>query len=159
VINGTRIRAETKNALVTAVTAVVAKKPASLIYVLAREAYDLVVADSIHLRHPSPEFDGEVYDPALDKERLNKQIGRVFEAMRQGDWLTLEEISGKTGDPPASVSAQLRHLRKHKFGAYLVAKRARGDRELGLFEYRLLAPDGTLITFAGERSVTMGEER
>lgn len=148
---GTRIRAETKNALVRVVTAVLAKKPDRLTYALAKEAYDLLLADSICLRQDSPEFDGEVYDPAEDKYRLTKQLGRVFEAMRKGDWLTLSEISIQTGgDPEASVSAQLRHLRKDRFGSYLIAKRSRGDRKLGLFEYRLLAPDGTLIYSVAE---------
>lgn len=41
------------------------------------------------------------------------------------------------GDPAASVSAQLRHLRKPRFGGFVVEKRPRGDRERGLWEYRL----------------------
>ena len=42
-----------------------------------------------------------------------------------------------TDDPHASISAQLRHLRKEKFGSYNIEKRPRGDRSNGLWEYRL----------------------
>ena len=55
-------------------------------------------------------------------------------------WRTLREIESATGDAQASVSAQLRHLRKVRFGRYVVEKRPRGDRSLGLFEYRVLDP-------------------
>ena len=57
--------------------------------------------------------------------------------MIDGEWRTLSEIEFITGDPQASISAQLRHLRKERFGGYLVELRSRGDRENGLFEYRL----------------------
>jgi hypothetical protein len=57
--------------------------------------------------------------------------------MKDGQWRTLEEIAQATGDPQASVSAQLRHLRKNKFGSYIVNKRSRGDREHGLWEYQV----------------------
>lgn len=55
--------------------------------------------------------------------------------MADGQWRTLAEISAVTGDPPASVSAQLRHLRKPRFGAHLVEKRHLGQ---GLYHYRVL---------------------
>jgi len=82
-------------------------------------------------------FNGDDYDPALDDARLEKQLGRVWAAMRTGEWLTLRELATRTGDPEASVSAQLRHLRKRRFGAYIVEKRPRGARERGLYEYRV----------------------
>ncbi len=40
-------------------------------------------------------------------------------------WLTLHELSLLTGYGEASVSAQLRHLRKPRFGGFAVAKRLR----------------------------------
>ena len=40
-----------------------------------------------------------------------------------------------TGDPPESVSAQLRHLRKERFGSHTVEKKYLGD---GLYVYRLI---------------------
>ena len=83
-------------------------------------------------------FNGPEYVPEIDKERLAGQIYRVARLMIDGHWRTLEEIARTTGDPAASVSAQLRHLRKARFGAHTVNRRARGDRSHGLFEYQLL---------------------
>ncbi len=40
-------------------------------------------------------------------------------------WLTLDELAKLTHYPPASISAQLRHMRKPCFGAYKVVKRSR----------------------------------
>ena len=83
-------------------------------------------------------FNGPDYDPEFDDERLTNQLDRIFNLMKDGNWRTLSEISQITGDPPASISAQLRHLRKERFGSHTVLKRDRGDREHGLFEYRLI---------------------
>lgn len=46
-------------------------------------------------------------------------------AAAHGEWLTLGEISQHTQFGEASISAQLRHLRKPKHGHYCVAKRIR----------------------------------
>ena len=40
-------------------------------------------------------------------------------------WLTLDELAKLTHYPPASISAQLRHLRKPENGAHTVVKRCR----------------------------------
>jgi hypothetical protein len=40
-------------------------------------------------------------------------------------WLTLDELSKLTHYPPASISAELRHLRKPEYGGYAVEKRQR----------------------------------
>ena len=85
-------------------------------------------------------FNGASYDPAMDNDRLKKQLGRVYNCMIDGVWRTLSEIESLTGDPQASISAQLRHLRKERFGSYFVDKRPRGDRKIGLFEYQLTKP-------------------
>lgn len=82
-------------------------------------------------------FNGSDYQAEFDFARLTGQIRRVYQCMRDGHWRTLDEIARFTGDPHASVSAQLRHLRKARFGGHQVEKRARGDRRCGLFEYRL----------------------
>jgi hypothetical protein len=84
-----------------------------------------------------PRFNGPCYDAATDNARLTGQILRVFNLMRDGQWRTLREIAETTGDPESSISAQLRHLRKQRFGSHVVEKRNRGDRSIGLFEYRL----------------------
>ncbi len=83
-------------------------------------------------------FDGSDYSATFDKKRLTGQLLRVFNLMRDGVWRTLDSIAGMTGDPAASISAQLRHLRKKRFGAHGVEKRRHGKKSEGLFEYRLL---------------------
>lgn len=40
-------------------------------------------------------------------------------------WLTLDELAKLTQYPQASISAQLRHLRKPEYGGYAVEKRPR----------------------------------
>ena len=84
------------------------------------------------------DFNGPVYEPEFDKARLTGQILRVFDCMCDRRWRTLPEIERATGDPQASISAQLRHLRKDKFGNHVVDKRPLGERSDGLWEYRLL---------------------
>lgn len=85
-------------------------------------------------------FNGADYDPKFDDARLAPQIKRVHDAMIDGFWRTLSEIEALTHDPAASISAQLRHLRKERFGGFLVERRVRGDRVGGLYEYRLSKP-------------------
>ncbi len=97
--------------------------------------------DLYHPDQPPTKFAGSDYDPAMDDARLTKQMGRVYACMIDGQWRTLAEIAAVPHDPEASVSAQLRHLRKERFGSYTVNKRPRGQRESGLFEYQLLKAD------------------
>ena len=86
----------------------------------------------------NPRFNGSDYVPDFDDKRLTGQINRIYSLMVDGKWRTLEEISKLTGDGQASISAQLRHLRKERFGSHIVNKRNRGNRESGLYEYQLL---------------------
>ncbi len=83
-------------------------------------------------------FDGACYEPAVDAVRLTGQMQRIWYFMREGGWKTLAEIADSTGDPAASVSAQLRHFRKARFGGHTVERRLRGEREQGLWEYRVI---------------------
>jgi hypothetical protein len=85
-------------------------------------------------------FNGPDYNAQLDDGRLSAQHERVKALMLDGVWRTLGEIAAVTGDPEASISAQLRHLRKRRFGAYVVLLQARGEREHGLWEYQVLPP-------------------
>lgn len=85
-------------------------------------------------------FDGPVYEPVHDHTRLTLQHARIRDLMLDGTWRTLQEIADATRDPVASVSAQLRHLRKPRFGSYQVEKRHRGPRGAGLWEYRVSPP-------------------
>ena len=83
-------------------------------------------------------FDGAAYDVQLDQERLTHQLRRIYLLMRDGQWRTLKEIEQVTHDPQPSISAQLRHLRKPRFGSHVIEKRRRGEGRKGLWEYRLL---------------------
>jgi hypothetical protein len=84
-------------------------------------------------------FNGADYTPERDNQRLTNQLFRVWDCMVDGKWRTLGEISKITGDPEASVSAQLRHLRKRRFGEHLIERRYCGN---GLYEYKLTPNDG-----------------
>jgi hypothetical protein len=59
-------------------------------------------------------------------------------------WLTLDELAKLTHYPPASISAQLRHLRKPECGGFVVDKRPRefgramwGEEFGTVWEYQL----------------------
>ena len=82
-------------------------------------------------------FDGSDYEHEHDFVRLSGQIQRVYDAIKDGDWYTLDEINKITGDPHASISAQLRNLRKKRFGSYSIEKRYKGNRSRGLWEFKL----------------------
>lgn len=66
--------------------------------------------------------------------RLSIQRERIKDLMLDGNWRTLNQISDETGDPSPSVSAQLRHLRKPRFGGFRVDRRY---LERGLYQYRV----------------------
>ena len=80
-------------------------------------------------------FNGSDYVQERDDERLSGQLLRVWNLMKDSQWRTLDEISTTTGDPPASISAQLRHLRKERFGSHTVEKTYLGN---GLYNYRVI---------------------
>ncbi len=88
-----------------------------------------------------PFFNGAEYKTKADHKRLSNQHFRIKALMLDHKWRTLQQISDATGDPVASVSAQLRHLRKKRFGEFRVERRSTGNRNTGLFEYRVLLPD------------------
>jgi len=80
-------------------------------------------------------FEGDDYNHERDSDRLTGQLLRIFEVVKDSRWRTLKEIALLTGDPEASISAQLRHLRKPRFGSHKVEKQY-VDR--GLYKYRVL---------------------
>lgn len=84
------------------------------------------------------DFKGSNYDPALDRDRLTKQSGNIYNLMIDGIYRTLSEISLITGYPESSISAQLRHFRKIEFGEHTVNKRRKGEPSRGLWEYQLI---------------------
>lgn len=93
-----------------------------------------------------PSTFGPAYDLELDGKRLNTQLETIAALMEQartnGQWLTLQEIEGITGYTSASISAQLRHLRKAQFGSHVVEKRRREGRDGnvgGTYEYMVVS--------------------
>jgi hypothetical protein len=88
---------------------------------------------------------GNTFVAEFDRERLNAQQLRVLTVMLDGQFRTLGEIqhavADRTGqvDPEASISARLRDFRK--IGC-TVERRRRGDPKVGLFEYRVIVPQG-----------------
>ncbi len=88
------------------------------------------------------DYNGPAYEPQFDQARLTGQLLRVWEVMQDGKWRTLDELSRLAAAPAASASAQLRHLRKPRFGSHTVDMRVRGERSNGLWEYRLIVNKG-----------------
>jgi hypothetical protein len=89
---------------------------------------------------PIPHFDGDDYQPDRDHARLKTQLDIIRNAMTGAGPLTLEQISKQTGAPHASVSAQLRNLRKPRFGSFTVVRKHLGR---GLYSYELIRPEKT----------------
>ena len=84
--------------------------------------------------------------PKRSARRRQRDVlcGMMLSARRCATWLTLDELAKLTHYPPASISAQLRHLRKPQYGAFLVEKRPRAVRTIlrgedfgTIWEYRL----------------------
>ncbi len=86
----------------------------------------------VSLRQPF--FDGPQEAEPDRTERLSGQLKDIFDLMCDGRKRTLADIEHATGHPPASISAQLRHLRKKRFGAWAVSKKHLGN---GLYHYWL----------------------
>ncbi len=83
----------------------------------------------------NPDFDGDDYVSERDKPRLTLQIHQVRMYMEGARWLSVKEISAELNHPEPSVSAQIRNLRKEKFGSRIVERRYQGN---GLYEFRLM---------------------
>lgn len=95
---------------------------------------------NIAFHDPSTRTFGPAYEVEKDAKRIGKQHEVIRDYMRDGQWRTLAEIEDALSYPQASISAQLRHLRKEKFGAWKVEKRRRDGA--GLWEYRLRKVSG-----------------
>ena len=84
-------------------------------------------------------FDGDDYNDRRDRVRLTGQLERVYKFISDGGWHSVEEIAQATGDPATSVSAQLRNLRKERFGDHDVETKRHGE---GFYVYRLNNAEG-----------------
>ena len=78
------------------------------------------------------------------RPRRQREVLRdvMLSANECGAWLTLAELSAMTRYPAASISAQLRHLKKPRFGNYELEKQLRAGADLSdghgaVWEYRL----------------------
>lgn len=80
-------------------------------------------------------FNGSDYNPERDNTRLLSQYRTIFNLMSDGVWRSLSRIAKVTGYPEASISAQLRHAKKEKWGSHTVNRR---HVKNGLFEYQLI---------------------
>src|SRR5580765_7378094 len=80
-------------------------------------------------------FEGATYDQGKDFHRLKGQLKLIWTLMRDTQWRTLYSISQETGIGEASVSAQLRNLRKIKWGGFKVNRRRVGN----VFFYQVLS--------------------
>ena len=79
-------------------------------------------------------FDGADIDQERDDARLKQQINIIRKRMENAGWLTVQQLSQELGYPATSVSAQIRNLRKDKFGGRYVERRYQGN---GLYEFKL----------------------
>ena len=81
---------------------------------------------------------GRTVDVLEDGERISGQRQRVRDFMlSRTRYCSLKSIAKAVGDPPASVSARLRDLRKPEFGGYVVHTRRRSR---GVWESRVYTP-------------------
>jgi DNA-binding NarL/FixJ family response regulator len=80
-----------------------------------------------------PLFDGAVIDHKVDQKPLEKQLKAIYNLMQDGVYRSLSDIATKLNIGESSVSAQLRNLRKERYGGFEVQK-TRVDR---LWLYRL----------------------
>src|SRR5437667_5201808 len=62
---------------------------------------------------------------SLRRRQRDVLRGVMLSARECETWLTLDELAKLTHYPPASISAQLRHLRKPEYGGFAVEKRPR----------------------------------
>jgi len=100
---------------------------------------------------PGRQIFGPSYNACKDGGRLRTKQNKVRDYMlaTNRNFQTLEEIRGRLEDlhceffPTPSLSAFLRHLKKRRFGSYVLEKRHRGNGKAGLWEYRLLPPAPT----------------
>ena len=82
----------------------------------------------------NPDFDGDDYVADRDNARLINQIDKVRMYMENAGYLTVKQIAADLKQPEPSVSAQIRNLRKDRFGARTVNREYRGN---GCYAFKL----------------------
>ena len=76
--------------------------------------------------------DGETFNRARDRKRLDTAMERIFSTMQDKGWHTLRELADKGGCSEACASARIRDLRKPEHGGWRVDRQNRGG---GLWAY------------------------
>jgi hypothetical protein len=96
--------------------------------------------------------------PEEIKTQLEAVRGVMISASECDTWLTLREIAEMTRFGEASISAQLRHLRKPKFGSWRVEKRRRlGDSQIMVVNQKKMATRSSASrSFERSRSLAPG---
>ena len=84
------------------------------------------------------------FGPAFEEEKDGKRIRTQMSVIRAyminlyPHWATLKEIENDLGYPQASISAQIRHLKKKQFGGHILEKKRRDSNgDGGTWVYRL----------------------
>lgn len=87
------------------------------------------------------------------RRRLQRDVLRdvMLSAGECDTWLTLEELARITRYPAASISAQLRHLRKPRHGGFLLRKRCRVVTKTPLSRVEMEFAHGPLWEYRLER--------
>lgn len=80
---------------------------------------------------------GATFQESLDGERVRTQMQVIRDFMLSHDFVTLSEIEHCLKYPSASISAQLRHLKKDKFGGYELEKKRLSINNAGTWLYKL----------------------
>ena len=87
------------------------------------------------------------------RRRLQREVLRdvMLSASECDTWLTLEELARITRYPAASISAQLRHLRKPRNGGFLLRKRCRARTQTPMSRVEMEFAAGPLWEYRLER--------
>jgi hypothetical protein len=91
--------------------------------------------------------------PVRWRRRLQRDVLRdvMLSASECDTWLTLEELARITRYPAASISAQLRHLRKPRHGGFLLRKRCRAVEKSSMSRVEVEFAHGPLWEYRLER--------
>lgn len=83
-------------------------------------------------------FGPEITEP--ERKKMSKQLLRVFEIMKDGQWRTLDQIAAFPGmrSPTQSISRYLCFFRAPQYGGHTVNRRKQQNARV--FEYQVLPP-------------------
>ena len=82
-------------------------------------------------------FQGSDYAEEFDYGRLSGALRRVYDAMKCGQWQTTFETAERASVKNHETVTRMRRHIKNMDG-HSIEKRRRGNKEDGLFEYRII---------------------